>query len=158
MVMEIILEEDKDYKVCLNENTSEFVVYEKRQDVWEDLRSFKVIREAKEFRDKRKKAKETGKLNKKTPLNALKKSYQDDYTKTKITSIGEIRSWGSTVWWTGESRRRGKDSLSDFYKDTEKNHKIIQRIKELENEISELKSKREKFTEEEIKEYFGDEL
>jgi hypothetical protein len=156
--MEKELRKDEKNKICLQTADNSFIVYELEKEDWVKLKVFPRYDEAEDYLDKRIDRKAKGTLIKKKPLPAILREggwNSNGYAKTNITSI---ECTGSYVqcWNTNEKKKRCKESVSAFLKDTERNWEILKEIEEKESQIRVLKEEQERFSNEELKEYFQD--
>jgi len=158
--MEKELRKDEKNKICLETTNNTFIVYEHEGNDWIKLKEFMRYEDAEEYLDKRIDRKSKGTLIKKKPLPAIirKGGWNKGYKKTNITST-EVTASSSYLgcWNSDENKNRSKESSSYFLKDTEENWNILKEIEKKESEIKELEDKKERFTIEELKEYFQDE-
>lgn len=164
MENKILLQTDEN-KIELNTGDNSFYVYEKKkeQSYYDDegiLDKFPTYQQAQDFLDRRLDKKKKGLLKKKEPLNAIgqiSSYYADnkDFQKVKITSINPTSY--SVECWISDGKNRSKKGISYLLKDTEKNWEILRQEKELKQKLTELEEQKERFTQDELKEYFKNE-
>ncbi len=155
------LHETEENKIELNTTDNLFYVYEKKKEEpiyeFKKLNKFNSFSLADEFLKKRLDKKAKGTFKKKEPINAIGQiGYNDrSFKSIKITSIDPSSSY-SLECWISDGKNKSKTSYNYLLKDNEKNWERLEKIKELQNEISELEEGKERFTIEELKEYFQD--
>lgn len=144
------LKNDGKYKIELESNTNKIIVTEIEGEL--ELKTFDLIKYAEEYIENREKRILAGKLKRKEPLSALKEEYfgGGNYEEIKITSFVNENN----IWIVKNKIRSKEWGISGLVKNTEENKKKIKQLKELNKEIDKLKKSIEKYTTQELKEYF----
>ena len=156
--MEKELTKTEKNKITLETNGNRFNVYELENEDFVKLKEFNTFEEADEYLTKRVERKSKGLLIRKKPITAIIKQSgwkEEGFIRTNITSI-EINYNSVYCWNTNEDKRRSKESVTYFLKDTENNWKTIKEIERLKEQIDNLEKTKERFTEDELKDYFQD--
>lgn len=149
------LKKDEDYKVEFEDFNKMFIVSElnTERNEYSQLRNdFRTMDDAEKYIEDREKRRALSKTKKKEPLLILKRDRWGNrgYVDAKITSIDGDNAWVVTI----EKGERSKEYGLDFFKNTEENKQKITKIEELKNQIEKIESSIERYTVEEVKQYF----
>ena len=151
----IEVKNDGKYKIELQTWDNQFIVSKIDEETKDcaELKKFPKYDDAEEYIENREKRIQSSKIKKKEPLFALKKEYSgEEYQKIKITSLVGKACWIVRI----EDNKRLKEySTDNFTKDTEDNKQKIKEVNELRNKADEIEESIIGFTEDEIKDYFG---